>query len=305
MEFTKIQGTGNDFIFIDNRKYFLTKEKISILAKHICKRKYSIGADGLIAIEDSYSNADVKMNFFNSDGSMAEMCGNGARCIARYVYEDRLLESLGENKLEEVIIESTSGIVPAWRVDERKYKIRLNEPTLIDLDNTINIDGNEIKYSYVELGNPGLPHVAINHKNLNNIEKYDILDLARKIRGDKRFIKGSNVSFYDIIDDNIEHNINNTSYEPGDVIIKTYERGVENFTLACGTAAGAIAAVISLKNELPQKSINLISEGGKLSVEIDKSDENNIENIYLIGDTNIVASGLILDEDLFDIFDNK
>lgn len=311
VEFTKIQGTGNDFIIIDNRKYSLTIEEISVLAKNICRRKYSIGADGLISIEYPSDNADFKMNFFNSDGSMAEMCGNGARCAARYVYENKKSSDLKKNQnelqtisnalqtnyCEKMLIEAGSGIVPAWRIDKRKYKISLNNPTLISLENKINIDGTEINYSYVELGNPGLPHVAIKYKNLINIKNCDILDIARKIRENKIFNKGSNVSFYDIID-NSKLPMNNTRYEQDTVIIRTYERGVENFTLACGTAAGAVATVIRLKNEISQNNIRLISEGGELNVEINKTDENTIKGIFLIGDTNIVAIGKIIDEDL-------
>lgn len=277
MEFTKIQGTGNDFIVLDNTKIGLYEYKLSSLAKRICKRKYSIGADGLIVIEHANSNADFRMNFYNADGSMAEMCGNGARCVARYAYENRIA-------WENMNIETMSGNVSAWRIDKRTYKIRLNNPSLIYLDNKINIDNIDYDYSYIELGNPGLPHVVIRYKGLNNIENCGILELARKIREDKTFIKGSNVSFYDIIDDS--------------VVIRTYERGVERFTLSCGTAAGATGAILSLKNEIPHKSIRIIPEGGELTVHIDKSSKNTIENIYLIGDTNIVATGKIIDEDL-------
>lgn len=300
MEFTKIQGTGNDFIIIDNTKIGLSESKLSILASRVCKRKYSIGADGFIAIEHSNSNADFRMNFYNSDGSMAEMCGNGARCVARYAYENKIAG-------ERMLIETVSGNIYAWRIDKRTYKVKLNNPTLIYLENKINIDDTEFDYSYIELGNPGLPHVVIKYKGLNNTDNCDILELARKIRENKRFVKGSNVSFYDIIsatsikiedgylEDSVhqDHDIIDNS-----VVIRTYERGVENFTLACGTAAGAAAAVISLKKELPQNNIKLISDGGELTVEIDKSDKNIIENIYLIGDTNIVATGKITDEDL-------
>lgn len=312
MEFTKIQGTGNDFIIIDNRKYSLTIEEISALAKNICRRKYSIGADGLISIEYPSKNTDFKMNFFNSDGSMAEMCGNGARCAARYVYENKklsdlrknqselqeILNTLQTNHCEKMLIEAGSGIVPAWRIDKRRYKISLNNPTLINLENKINIDGTEIDYSYVELGNPGLPHVAIRYKNLINVKNCDIVDLARKIRENKIFNKGSNVSFYDIIDDYSEFPVSKEAHEQVAVILRTYERGVENFTLACGTAAGAVATVITLKNKISQNNIRLISEGGELNVEINKTDENIIEDIFLIGDTNIVAIGKIIDEDL-------
>ena len=291
MEFTKIQGTGNDFIIIDNRKYALTLEELSTLAKNICKRKYSIGADGLIAIEYPSKDADFKMNFFNSDGSIAEMCGNGARCAARYYNESKDIQS--NNR---ILIEAKSGVVSAWRIDRRKYKIKLNNPTLIKLDEKLNINGINIDYSYVELGYPGLPHVAVRYKNLINVEKCDILDIAQKIRHYKIFNNGTNVSFYDIIDDSTK--TYDIKLDKDSVIIRTYERGVENFTLACGTAAGAVATVISLKNELPQKIIKLISEGGELNVEINKIDKNNIEDIFLIGDTNIIATGIIKDENL-------
>ena len=277
MEFTKIQGTGNDFIIIDNTKVGLPEYKLSSLAKRLCKRKFSIGADGLIVIEHATNNADFKMSCFNTDGSMAEMCGNGAICVARYAFENRIA-------WENMVIQTTAGDVQAWRLDKRTYKVKLNNPSIIELENMIYIDDVNYEYSYIELGNPGVPHAIILYKGLNDTSNSDIYDLARKIRGNKRFIKGTNVTFYDIINEN--------------VIIRTFERGVENFTLACGTAAGSTAFVISLKNLLSNKCINLLTEGGELKVQIDKNNKNIIENIYLIGDTNIVAIGKVIDEDL-------
>ena len=277
MDFTKIHGTGNDFIIINNTKVGLSDTMLVNFARRICKRKYSIGADGIIVIEHATSNADFRVDFYDTAGSVAQICSNGVRCAARYAYENLIA-------WENMNIETIAGNVYAWRIDKRTYKVKLNNPSIINLENKITIDSIEYDYSYIELGNPGLPHVVIRYKGLYNINNCDIVKLARKLIGAERFITGSKVSFYDIMDDN--------------VVIRTYERGVEDLTLACGSAAGATAVVISLKNELPHKSIKFMSEGGELTVQIDKSNKNIIENIYLIGDTNIVATGKIVDEDL-------
>lgn len=284
MQFSKIQATGNDFIIIDNIKYSLSNDKLSSLAKVICKRKLSIGADGLIAVDKSY-NADIKMIFFNSDGSTAEMCGNGSRCIARYAYENKLAP-------ECMSIETTAGIVYAYRQNKRCYKIKLNNPMNITLYGEITIDGVDYQYSYMELGNPGIPHVLIRYKDIKDADTERIYTLAKKIRYNNLFSKGTNVSLYDIMNDV--------------VYVKTYERGVEDFTLACGTGVAATAITTLLKNEINKNTIVVITNGGELTVTIDSSLSKSMDkaidyivsNVYLIGDTNIIAVGEIIDENL-------
>ncbi|QSX04890.1 diaminopimelate epimerase [Sedimentibacter sp. zth1] len=278
MEFTKIQGAGNDFIVIDNTRVGLPVSKLSHLAKVLCRRKLSIGADGLIVVERADGNADFKMIFFNSDGSKAEMCGNGARCVARYAYDNKIA-------WETMNIETPAGEFSAQRISDRIYKIEFMKPSIINLYGNLDIDGINYEYSYIELGKPGVPHALIYLKNYKQIESDELYSIAKKIRYNKIFNKGANVTFYDIIDTD-------------KATIKTYERGVENFTLACGTAASACAVTMFMKNDNISSNISLITDGGELTIDLNVTEDKIINKLYLIGDTKVVAMGKILDEDL-------
>ena len=275
IEYTKMQGLGNDFIIIDNRQNIFSSNQLKELAKKLCKRRISIGADGLMAVEDS-KDADFKMRFYNSDGSIGEMCGNGARCIVRYAY----INKIAQKNME---IETTSGIVEGKVVENRKISVKLNSPTLIKLDEKFIHKDNNYYVSYVELGKPPLPHCIIEYENLNNIEVEEILELGKSLRYWKEFPKGANVNFFEVLDDDT-------------VVVKTYERGVEGFTLACGTGSASTALVVSIKSLLNRDLIHVKVFGGELDVKVEKKEGN--WDLYLIGDTNIISKGIILDEDL-------
>lgn len=143
MKFTKMQGAGNDFIIINNMEEKLSVEKLGTLAKRICTRRLSIGADGLMVVDAPTEGGDYKMRFYNADGSLGEMCGNGARCIARYGYENGLAGITQR-------VETTAGLVIGERIDERQYRIRLNDISKINIDEKITVDGIERTYSYVD-----------------------------------------------------------------------------------------------------------------------------------------------------------
>jgi len=275
IEYTKMHGLGNDFIIIDNRQNIFSSNQLKELAKKLCKRRISIGADGLMAVEDS-KDADFKMRFYNSDGSIGEMCGNGARCIVRYAY----INKIAQKNME---IETTSGIVEGKVVENRKISVKLNSPTLIKLDEKFIHKDNNYYVSYVELGKPPLPHCIIEYENLNNIEVEEILELGKSLRYWKEFPKGANVNFFEVLDDDT-------------VVVKTYERGVEGFTLACGTGSASTALVVSIKSLLNRDLIHVKVLGGELDVKVEKKEGN--WDLYLIGDTNIISKGIILDEDL-------
>jgi diaminopimelate epimerase len=277
VEFTKIQGLGNDFIIINNMQLNLPIQKFSNIAKRLCRRRVSIGADGLIIVDYADGNADFKMHFINSDGSIGEMCGNGARCIARYAY----LNNLAPKKMT---FETLAGLVTAEILDNRLVKVRLNNPEIIKLELDITIDEKVYKCSYIELGNPGLPHLIVNYPGLINIQEPEIFELGKMLRFHEEFPKGANVNFYDILD-------------MDKVVVKTYERGVEGFTLACGTGAGSTVAALILKNEIKSNKVKVLVPGGELLIEVEKNEET-IEKLYLVGDTNIIAVGQIFDEDL-------
>ena len=277
MEFTKMQGAGNDFIIINNMKLNIPVEKLPSIAERVCKRKISLGADGFMVVDYPEGEADFKMRFYNSDGSIGEMCGNGARCISRYAY----INNIARKKMK---FETGAGIVYSEVLEKRQVKVQLNNPEVIILNNDIEIDGVKYECSYIELGKPGLPHAIVKYPNLKNTDEREIFETGRKIRYYKGFKKGANVNFYDVIDHNT-------------ALVKTYERGVEDLTLACGTGAASVAASLMLKGYLKGSKITIIANGGELIIEAEKVNDN-IEKLYLIGDTKIVAEGKIIEEDL-------
>lgn len=279
MKFTKMHGAGNDFIIINNMEEKIPSEKFSILAKTICARRMSIGADGLMIVDFSQNGGDYRMHFYNADGSLGEMCGNGARCIARYGYEKKLAK-------ETQHIETTAGLVIGQRRDERMYTIRLNDITKFSQDISIDIDGQNVQCDYIELGNPGLPHAVIKLADDFTMTPNALRDFGQKVRTNKAFSKGANVNFCKVVGEN-------------EVEELTYERGVEDFTLACGTGTGSVVAALMKKGLVSGINTKVNVPGGVLFVTLNvDSQTQNITDIYLTGPTNIVAEGEILDEDL-------
>ncbi|MBO0453033.1 diaminopimelate epimerase [Candidatus Enterococcus murrayae] len=269
--FYKIQGAGNDFILIDNQKLNFSSDQLTTFSARVCKRRISVGADTLIAIESARGDGDFYARFFNADGSEAEMCGNGARCVARWAYETGVAN-------EKMIIETIAGNVPAERLDNRSYRVQLNSPTVYEADKVIQVDGKEVVVDYVELGHPGIPHLVVHAADFAMTELETMVDFARKLRNHPAFTKGANVNFYDILPDQT-------------VVERTYERGVEDFTLACGTGTGSTAYALTKKGLVKSDPVVIEVLGGQLQVNVLE------EELYLIGDTNIVAEGTILDED--------
>lgn len=277
IEFTKMQGLGNDFIIIDNRQYALTFQQLQILAKKVCTRRFSVGSDGLMALENSNDSTDFRMRFFNADGSVGEMCGNGARCIARYAYINKIAG-------KKMTFQTTAGIVSGEIINDRLVGVLLNLPEVIELRRTVLLNRIEHPLSYIELGNPGLPHVVIEHKGLKDTDDRSLIELAVALRYHEAFPKGANINFYEIGKDSA-------------VTVRTYERGVEDFTLACGTGSASVALALLLRKELSNNIIRINVPGGSLDVAIGMSD-GKVEILQLIGDTNMIAEGIILDEDL-------
>ncbi|MDO7800598.1 diaminopimelate epimerase [Enterococcus avium] len=270
--FYKLQGAGNDFILIDNQELNFASEQLTKFAARVCTRRVSVGADTLIAVEAARGSGDFYARFFNADGSEAEMCGNGARCVARWAFETGIAK-------EKMIIETIAGDVPAERLDKRTYRVQLNSPTVFEGDKVIQIDGKSVTVDYVELGDPGIPHLVVHLADLAMTELETILDFARKLRNHPAFEKGANVNFYDLLSDQT-------------VVERTYERGVEDFTLACGTGTGSTAYALTKKGLVKSDPVVIEVLGGQLQVNVVEND------LYLIGDTNMVVKGTILDEDL-------
>ena len=277
MQFWKMNGAGNDFILINNLEEHLPEEKLPQLARCLCQRHLSIGADGLMVVDAPKAGGDYRMLFFNSDGSVGEMCGNGARCICRYGYEKGLAG-------EEQRVETTAGLVTGQRIDRRMYRIRLNDPTTVKLDYPVEVDGVRYACSYVELGDPGIPHAVVPYAGLRQADDNELRELGRAIRWHSAFPKGANVNFYELTGED-------------QVYERTFERGVEDFTYACGTGTGSLVTVLTLQGKVSGRGVRVAMTGGELTVDIDRV-HSHITNLYLTGPTNIVCKGEITDEEL-------
>ena len=248
-----MNGAGNDFMVIDAREQALDYEA---LALDFCKRT---GADGFMAVDNS-EIADFKLHFYNADGSRGEMCGNGARCICRFAYD---LGIAGET----MVVETDAGLVPGQRIDENEYVVKLNNPGVLDLHRKGDI-------AYVELGNPGVPHAVVCYDGDLWADADCIRDHMRQLRHDSAFPKGANVNFYQPISD-------------CEVRVLTFERGVEDYTLACGTGCGSIASTLWLSGKLPGGKLTAHNRGGTLTITIGGKN-NIIESIHLQGPTEVV-----------------
>ena len=276
MHFTKMHGAGNDFIIINNIDGAIPESVLPELAAGLCAQHVSVGADGMMVVAAPRQGGDFRMIFYNSDGSLGEMCGNGARCIARYGYENGLS---GETQR----IETTAGLVTGQRVTKRLYKVRLNDPSVIDLHRSVSVGGTAYNCAYIELGDPGIPHAIVLMPDWDERDHDMLRALGRALRFAEEFPRGANVSFVKVVD-------------VGHVKAITYERGVEDFTLACGTGCGSIAAALRLLG-LSGDELAISMPGGELTVSLTASG-GSVQGIYLTGPTNVVCTGDILDEDV-------
>ena len=276
MHFTKMHGAGNDFIIINNIDGAIPESVLPELAAGLCAQHVSVGADGMMVVAAPRQGGDFRMIFYNSDGSLGEMCGNGARCIARYGSENGLS---GETQR----IETTAGLVTGQRVTKRLYKVRLNDPSVIDLHRSVSVGGTAYNCAYIELGDPGIPHAIVLMPDWDERDHDMLRALGRTLRFAEEFPRGANVSFVKVVD-------------VGHVKAITYERGVEDFTLACGTGCGSIAAALRLLG-LSSDELAISMPGGELTVSLTASG-GSVQDIYLTGPTNVVCTGDILDEDV-------
>lgn len=214
LPFVKMTGAGNDFVVIDNRalSHALTPAQI----ERLCDRRFGIGADGLLAVEPSTEpEADFRMRYYNSDGGEAEMCGNGARCFARFV------QPLKRAQPDRVKFTTPAGLITARYLGD-DVEINLTEPTELKINQRADFGWGEIEYHFL---NTGVPHAVV---YVPDAEKIEIVSWGRAIRRSPLFPRGTNVNFVQVVDDR-------------NLIIRTYERGVEDETLACGTGVTAAA----------------------------------------------------------------
>ncbi|MCL2485324.1 MAG: diaminopimelate epimerase [Endomicrobia bacterium] len=266
INFSKLTAAGNDFVLVDNRENIINKKDYESLAIKLCDRKYSVGADGIIFLEKS-ENKDFKMKYFNSDGSHASMCGNGGRSIAMFAYE------IGAAK-EKMIFETDAGFISAEIMPESRVKLDLYEPKDLKRDIKIEAAGQKFDIDFI---NTGVPHSVI---FVGDIAKIDVFKYGRAIRNHKEFEPaGTNVNFVQILE-------NNT------ILVRTYERGVEGETLACGTGITASAIISGLKG-FTESPVKVIARGGdKLSVAF-KNENDKITDVVLEGPAVIAFKGTV------------
>lgn len=265
IEFTKVVASGNDFIVVENASSIVPRH--SSIVKLICNRKYGVGADGVLLLEKS-KKADFRMRIFNADGSEAEMCGNGARCVAFYA------RSTLHAPRSTLKIETKAGILSA-RVLKDNVKIKLTDPKDYQKKIPLVIRGRKLKANFI---NTGVPHTIV---FVQGIEQIDATNIGREIRYHKYFSPaGTNVNFVEMV--------NTTTIKA-----RTYERGVEDETLSCGTGAAASAIVCSLQSAVCnlRNKMNVITQGGEtLKVYFDRKNDK-ITNVWLEGKVKIVYSG--------------
>ena len=258
IHFYKYQATGNDFVIIDAREenIILSKENIQFL----CHRHFGIGSDGLIIFQNEES-ADFSMQFFNPDGSGGMMCGNGGRSIVKFAADKGVIK-------DKCTFLAPDGLHSAT-IEGENISLKMTTPTLFQAHK----DGFYI--------NTGTSHFVVFE---NDLEEIDIIKKGRALRYDERFLtyKGCNVNFVEeIADKNLK--------------IQTYERGVEDLTLACGTGICAAALTYSVKKGLENANhtINISAQGGNLQVEFEKKENNTFDNVHLIGEAKKVFEGEI------------
>lgn len=235
IKFTKMTGSGNDFVVIDNRRGII-KNPLAFARKY-CPRKFGIGADGLLLVETA-KDYDFRMRYFNADGSRAAFCGNGARCISLFAWMNGIAAS-------KMLFLSDAGAISAAVKQGSIVKIKMPAPSRIALDIKLKIKGKTIKLNFADTG---VPHAVC---FVPSAEEVDVEELGGIIRRHQRFApEGTNADFVEIKD---SHNI----------VVRTYERGVEGETLACGTGVVA-ASLISILKDYAHSPINAMTRGGEL-----------------------------------------
>ena len=252
MTFYKYQGTGNDFVVIDNRNGFFPKDNHSMIAE-ICNRKYGIGADGLLLLENN-SKVDFTMVYYNADGKLGSMCGNGGRCIVHFA---NFLNIINEN----IVFEAIDGLHEA-SINNAIISLKMNDVA------SINVNTNSV---FLNTGSPH--HVEM----VEDLKNYNVAENGFLIRNKTYGKEGSNINFVEKIGTNL-------------FAVRTYERGVEAETLSCGTGVTAVAIALSETNRIDSNNVELHTEGGNLLVHFNKLN-GTYYDVYLEGPAKQVFKG--------------
>lgn len=256
LTFYKYQGTGNDFVMIDNRSNFFPKNN-TYLIERLCDRRFGIGADGLILLEN-HDNYDFKMVYYNSDGNESSMCGNGGRCLVAFAKKIGVISEIAE-------FEAVDGYHYATIDAENIVSLQMKDVSTIK---------NESNFTFLNTGSPH--HVQI----VTDLKALDVKSEGAKIRySDLYGTAGSNVNFVQQLENDI-------------FAVRTYERGVEDETLSCGTGVTAVAIAMYESGNAKSNQIDLNVEGGKLKVQFQENN-GNYTNVFLIGPATFVFEGKI------------
>lgn len=265
LSFSKMNGAGNDFVVFDNRelKWNLSQDQIA----HLCHRQFGVGADGMLIVEPATQPADFRMRYYNADGGEAEMCGNGARCFARYVRPMKGEQAAAVN------FQTQAGLIQAeFRGED--IAIELTSPQGLKVGETVNLK--EITLTVHSL-NTGVPHAVI---FVEDLETTPIVEWGRELRYHTHFApKGTNVNFVQVLGKN-------------EIRVRTYERGVEGETLACGTGVTASAVLAHLVHGVEKPVRIKVQSGDWLGVDFEKSGEK-ISKVKLQGPAVVVFQGEI------------
>ena len=272
IEFWKMNGSGNDFILIDNRDGTVAEEEMGLLVKSTCRRRESVGADGLIFVTGS-DRFDFDWRYFNADGGEVEMCGNGSRCVARFAY----LKGIAHSKMT---FGTLAGPVSA-EVMGRMVKVLMPDPSGLKVDIDLSREAGWLSVDFI---NTGVPHVVV---QVEDLSRHPVFEQGRSIRYHDMFSpEGTNADFMKVLGrDALE--------------IRTYERGVEDETLACGTGAIASALVASAR-DMVTSPVKVRTKGGEaLKIHFRKKGEA-FTQVWLEGSTSIVYQAQLNEEALQD-----
>ena len=264
LQFTKMNGAGNDFVMLDNRAGELQLDRAQIA--RLCDRHRGVGADGVLMLEPAANGADFRMRYYNADGGEAEMCGNGARCFARFAQHVA-------GPREKVSFETPAGVIGAALTGDT-VTLQMSEPKDFEADVEVSLTGAVVAGSYVD---SGVPHFVV---PVRAIEEVNVRELGSTLRHHERFApRGANVNFLE-------------QRGANEIAIRTYERGVEDETLACGTGVVASAIVFAAAGELDGPIRVLVRGGDTMSVSFQR-DGTRFTDVTLSGPADFVFEGTV------------